>query len=60
MTHIDPGDLSDEARMTEGAVRRLELFRAAHTAVTAYAWGETPGVTDVIRVAEFLADGERD
>ncbi|MER6485718.1 hypothetical protein ABT264_19445 [Streptomyces virginiae] len=58
MTSIDPGELSEEGQMTEGALRRLELFGAAYTAVKAREWGDTPDVTDVVRLAEFLADGE--
>ncbi|MCY0926245.1 hypothetical protein OTB20_08500 [Streptomyces sp. H27-H1] len=57
MTDIDPGEPSTAAQMTEGALRRLDLFNAAYEAVQGREWGATP---DVVRVAEFLADGERD
>ncbi|MFJ9213023.1 hypothetical protein [Streptomyces sp. NPDC102264] len=55
MTEIDAG----EPTATEKIMDRADVFRAAHVLVTSLDWGgSTADVIDVLRVAEFLVDGE--
>ncbi|WP_326812118.1 hypothetical protein [Streptomyces scopuliridis] len=55
MTAIDAG----EPTPAEKVMDRADLFRAAHVLVTSLDWGDsTADVIDVLRVAEFLAEGE--
>ncbi|MFE6493393.1 hypothetical protein [Streptomyces sp. NPDC057748] len=59
MTAIDDGEPSPEAAVSARRLDRLDAFRAAHTLVNSLNWnGYNPDVIDVLRVAEFLTEGE--
>ncbi|MER5501351.1 hypothetical protein ABT096_29680 [Streptomyces sp. NPDC002561] len=59
MTTIDAGEQSEEAAAASRRLDRSDVFRAAHTLVRSLDWGGyTPEVIDVLRVAEFLTEGE--
>jgi hypothetical protein len=55
MTEIDAGEVTPAERCLD----RADIFRAAYALVMAHSWTGNPEVNDVVRVAEFLADGER-
>ncbi|MEW1551383.1 hypothetical protein [Streptomyces tsukubensis] len=59
MTAIDAGEPSAEALHTASRLDRSDVIRAAYTLITSLEWGTyQPDVFDVLRVAEFLIEGE--
>ncbi|GAA3018549.1 hypothetical protein [Streptomyces fulvorobeus] len=58
MSTIDAGEPSPELDDAEAQMRRLDLFRRAHAAVSDLTWGENVSVYDVLQVARFLEEKE--
>ncbi|MGW2515006.1 hypothetical protein ACWC0A_37690 [Streptomyces scopuliridis] len=55
MTSIDAGEPTSAEKLMD----RADLFRAAHALVNSLEWtGGSVDVIDVLRVAEYLAEGE--
>ncbi|MFF6928340.1 hypothetical protein [Streptomyces californicus] len=61
MTQIDASEPTPEAVALTRRMDRSDAFRAAYTLARSLDWGGyQPDVIDVLRVAEFLTEGEDD
>lgn len=61
MSTIDAGEPTPETVALTRRMDRSDAFHAAHTLARSLDWGGyQPDVIDVLRVAEFLTEGEED